>query len=178
MRNTFNALVGLLLAIMTNGVLAQSCYNSSIMSPTPFMGNDSEIFKLADGSIWEVKYEYEYMYEYYPDVVICPSRGKLLIKGKSLNIAQVSAARPSNGSSQGARGASTDLIETRIDGEFEGWEGETIFKLVNGQIWQQSIYAYTYSYAYSPKVMIFKRGGQYEMQVEGVSGKIAVTRLK
>ena len=89
MRNTFNALVGLLLAIMTNGVLAQSCYNSSIMSPTPFMGNDSEIFKLADGSIWEVKYEYEYMYEYYPDVVICPSRGKLLIKGKSLNIAQV-----------------------------------------------------------------------------------------
>ena len=28
-----------------------------------------------------------------------------------------------------------DLIESNIDGEFQGWEGETIFKLLNGQIW-------------------------------------------
>jgi len=34
----------------------------------------------------EVKYEYEYLYEYYPDVIICPLRGKLVIKGKTLNV--------------------------------------------------------------------------------------------
>jgi len=34
--------------------LAQDCYQSSIVSPTPFMGNNGEIFKLADGSVWEV----------------------------------------------------------------------------------------------------------------------------
>jgi len=32
-------------------------------------------------------------------------------------------------------------IESRVDGEFEGWDGETIFPLTNGQIWQQVQYA-------------------------------------
>ena len=53
------------------------------------MGNDGEIFKLDDGSLWEVKYEYEYMYEYYPNVIICPSKGKLVVDGKSLNVEYV-----------------------------------------------------------------------------------------
>jgi hypothetical protein len=41
--------------------IATGCYESSIVSPTPFMGNNDEIFKLSDGSVWEVKYEYEYL---------------------------------------------------------------------------------------------------------------------
>jgi hypothetical protein len=53
------------------------------------MGNDGEIFKLDDGSLWEVKYEYEYLYEYYPKVIICPSSGKLVINGKNLNVERV-----------------------------------------------------------------------------------------
>lgn len=73
---------------------------------------------------------------------------------------------------------STDVIESNIDGEFNGWDGETIFKLTNGQIWQQSTYAYTYHYAYRPKVMIVNNNGRYLMQVEGVSGTIQVKRLK
>lgn len=73
---------------------------------------------------------------------------------------------------------SSDVIESNIDGEFNGWDGETIFKLTNGQIWQQSAYAYTYHYAYRPKVMIINNNGRYLMQVEGVSGTIQVKRLK
>ena len=65
------------------------------------MGNNGEIFKLADGSIWEVKYEYEYLYEYQPDVIICPSRGKLAIKGKSLNVQPVASG---SGSGKGISG--------------------------------------------------------------------------
>jgi hypothetical protein len=65
------------------------CYEASIVKPSPFMGNDGEIFKLDDGSLWEVKYEYEYMYEYYPNVIICPSKGKLVVDGKSLNVEYV-----------------------------------------------------------------------------------------
>ena len=30
---------------------AQDCYESSILSPSPFMGKNEEIFKLADGSL-------------------------------------------------------------------------------------------------------------------------------
>ena len=70
------------------------------------------------------------------------------------------------------------VVESRIDGEFTGWEGETIFKLMNGQIWQQASYAYTYHYAYGPKVLIYRSGGGYKMKVEGVNGEIAVRRLK
>jgi hypothetical protein len=36
------------------------------------------------------------------------------------------------------RGDCAPAIETMIAGEFNGWEGETIFKLDNGQIWQQA----------------------------------------
>lgn len=65
------------------------CYEASIVKPSPFMGNDGEIFKLDDGTLWEVKYEYEYLYEYYPEVIICPSKGKLVIEGKSLDVEYV-----------------------------------------------------------------------------------------
>ncbi len=168
----------LLTLIMTAGLAsAQECYESSILSPRPFMGNNGEIFKLADGSLWEVKYEYEYLYEYYPSVIVCPSRGKLTIKGKSLNVVQV-GARQSAPKSQSSQAPSADVIESQIEGEFSGWEGETIFKLTNGQIWQQAVYAYTYTYKYRPKVLIFRTVGGYQMQVEGMDSRIRVTRLK
>ena len=69
-------------------------------------------------------------------------------------------------------------IETSIDGEFEGWTGDTVFKLMNGQIWKQSSYNYTYSYKYSPSVLIFKSGGLCKLKVDGVDGEISVDRLK
>jgi hypothetical protein len=75
-------------------------------------------------------------------------------------------------------GPSGEVIETYIEGDFEGWSGETIFKLDNGQIWQQASYSYTYSYAYRPKVMIYRSGGEYKMKVEGVGEALAVKRLK
>lgn len=70
------------------------------------------------------------------------------------------------------------VIESRIDGAFEGWDGDTIFKLVNGQIWQQSSYNYHYHYAYSPKVIIYKSGIRHKMHVDGTRQDIEVVRLK
>src|SRR5206468_458641 len=70
------------------------------------------------------------------------------------------------------------VIETQIDDEFEGWDGETIFKLSNGQAWQQAAYAYTYHYAYRPKVLIYLSGSTYRMKVEGVDSSVTVKRLK
>lgn len=74
------------IALASTLASAQNCYQSTVLSPSPFMGNNGEIFKLSDGSVWEVKYEYEYMYEYSPSVIICPSRGKLIVGKKSLNV--------------------------------------------------------------------------------------------
>lgn len=73
---------------------------------------------------------------------------------------------------------SQSVIESRIDGDFEGWSGDTIFKLQNGQIWQQVNYHYRYSYKYSPKVIIFRAGSGYKMKVDGVSGEVQVKRIR
>jgi len=166
-----------ILILVTSFATAQECYESSILSPSPFMGNNGEIFKLDDGTLWEVKYEYEYLYEYYPSVVICPSKGKLLINGKSLNVEQlwVSKLIPKSESRQASP---KGVIETQIDGDFEGWEGETIVKLMNGQIWQQSEYYYHYHYAFMPKVIIYRSGGGYKMKIDGIEKSVGVIQLK
>jgi hypothetical protein len=49
---------------------------------------------------------------------------------------------------------------------------------MNGQIWKQSSYNYTYSYKYSPSVLIFKSGAACKLKVDGVDGEITVDRLK
>ena len=72
----------------------------------------------------------------------------------------------------------TDFIRTCIDGEFEGWEGDTVFELCNGQVWQQASYDYTYHYAYRPDVLIYRSGAGYRMKVEGVRDTIKVIRLQ
>ena len=68
---------------------AADCFNSTIMKPVPFMGNNGEIFQLSDGSFWQVGIEYSYLYEYYPSVIICPSIGKLSVDGHQLNVARI-----------------------------------------------------------------------------------------
>lgn len=72
----------------------QNCYRTNIVAPTPFMGNNDEIFKTSDGRLWQVKYEYEYLYEYYPTVDIC-NDNKLIVKGKALNISLMGGSRSS-----------------------------------------------------------------------------------
>jgi len=71
-----------------------------------------------------------------------------------------------------------DVIEGEIEGEFHGWDGETVFKLTNGQIWQQAEYDYDYEYDYQPNVLIYKTEGGYKMKVEGVEETIYVKRIK
>jgi hypothetical protein len=69
-------------------------------------------------------------------------------------------------------------IESTISGDFNGWDGETIFKLDNGQIWQQAEYSYTYSYAYHPDVTIYQVSSGCRMKVEDEDETILVKRIK
>lgn len=75
-------------------------------------------------------------------------------------------------------GGCTPAIESAISGEFKGWDGETIFKLNNGQIWQQAEYDYMYSYSYSPDVTIYSTQSGCRMKVEDEEETIIVKRLK
>ena len=77
-----------------------------------------------------------------------------------------------------ARTVSSAVIEDRIDGESDGWDGRTLVKLTNGQIWEQSEYYYHYRYAFMPKVLIYKSGGVYKMKIDGIERAVGVRRLK
>ena len=69
-------------------------------------------------------------------------------------------------------------FESQVNGEFEGWEGETLVQLVNGQVWIQSEYYYQYHYAYMPRVFVFDSGGTWKMKVEGISKAVGVRQLQ
>jgi len=57
-------------------------------------------------------------------------------------------------------------INSQIEGEFNGYNDGAIFRLTNGQIWQQRRYKYMYRYAYRPKVRIYKDGTRWIMEVK------------
>jgi hypothetical protein len=94
------------LTLFAPSIHAQNCYETNITAPTPFLGNNNEIFKTGDGGIWQVKYAYEYLYEYYPTVLIC-SESKLVLKGKTIDIIKVGQG----GASGGGRSAPTSNIK-------------------------------------------------------------------
>lgn len=70
-------------------------------------------------------------------------------------------------------------VETHISGDFEGWDDEKIYKMDNGQIWQQANYHYHYHYAYHPSVIIYKSSTGCRIKVEGDDDEgVTVQRLK
>ena len=59
-----------------------------------------------------------------------------------------------------------------------GWQGDTIVKLINGQIWQQYGLHLSLSLGLGNSVMIYNKGGMYYMQVDGEDEAVAVMQLR
>jgi hypothetical protein len=70
-------------------------------------------------------------------------------------------------------------IETNISGEYNGWDDEVIYKMDNGQIWQQANYHYHYHYAYHPSVIIYPTSHGCHIKVNDDDDEgVDVVRLK
>lgn len=120
--------------------------------------DEGKIYKLDNGTYWiQSEYEYDYTYEYEPEATILDSFGTyyLLVCGKKVEVEQL-----------------CDVIESRIDGNFEGWDKDKVYKLQNGDIWQQSSYHYEYKYAYNPEVIIYCHNGTTYMSVDGARAEV------
>ncbi|WP_201617293.1 hypothetical protein [Psychrobacter immobilis] len=126
-----------------------------------FEGFDDEVlFKSIDGSYWiQEQYKYWYHYAYSPKAHILQANGRLYLR--LVGQREVVPIIPIS-----------DVIETQINGEFKGWEGETAYTLTNGQVWQQCTYQYNYSYSYRPDVFIYSTGSGYKMKVEGTTADV------
>jgi len=62
------------------------------------------------------------------------------------------------------------VIESRIQGRFAGWTGKTVYRLTNGQTWQQAKYMTRYAVKYMPDALIWHTPtGTAVMEVAGTS---------
>jgi hypothetical protein len=69
-------------------------------------------------------------------------------------------------------------IRTRIAGEFRGWDGETLFRMENGQTWKQRLPGRWFHRASSPEVELRKNFmGYWEMRVVEANRAIGVKRI-
>ena len=166
----------IILLVLSNGAIAAGCYESYIQSPTPFMGNDGEVVKLSDGSVWEVKYEYEYMYEYYPSVIVCPDQGKLVIGDKKLNIQALAKGKNSGASSDN----SWEIFEeTNLLGSISGMiQQGSIFRTTSGSIYEVTGLTLQLVLELQPSVMVLHNGSVYKLVVEGFDEPLICSKLK
>ena len=150
---------------LTKGAVRPNATRSQVDGS--FRGWDGDtIFKLTNGQIWQqAEYDYEYHYAYRPAVAIVKTSKSYIMHVKGMS-ETLMVERVQN------------FISAYIDGSFQGWDGDTIFKLTNGQIWQQAEYDYEYHYAYRPAVTIIKISKGYIMQVEGMSDTLLVKRIR
>src|SRR5262245_51263174 len=69
-------------------------------------------------------------------------------------------------------------IKSRIVGEFRGWDGDTVFRLENGQVWKQRLRGRWFYRATSPEVELKKNFlGYWEMRIVEANRAIGVTRI-
>ena len=71
-----------------------------------------------------------------------------------------------------------DSIHSTIVGKFTGWSGSTIFKLANGQVWQQSSPDDYETEMQNPEVIIKKLRFGYVLTLPGRGHTVFVTRIQ
>jgi hypothetical protein len=69
-------------------------------------------------------------------------------------------------------------ITSKILGEFTGFNSGNVFRLVNGQVWQQKKHKYKYKYSYRPDIHIYKdQFGHWMMKVSTMDEAIEVVQV-
>lgn len=169
--------LGMIMPVSNNDIKAGE--NWSIYEESTINGNiqgrirKGYIFETMSGNLYEVSELISmYEYEYHPIVVVLQqgAKYKLIIDGID---DPIECAKLNSGDG----GEVGDVIKSSVDGEFEGFEGDTIIKLLNGQIWKQTEYYYEYMYSYMPSVLIYKSGAGYKMKVDGIEKSIGVEKI-
>ena len=70
------------------------------------------------------------------------------------------------------------VIESSVNGVFNGFDGDTIVRLLDGSVWEQTEFYWEWHWAYLPKVTVYRSQGGWKMQVEGIRQAVGVRRLK
>ncbi len=77
------------------------------------------------------------------------------------------------------KAAKEERVEAKITGEFNGWNGDTVFHLDNGQVWKQRLRGRNSASAESPEIVISKNWmGFYRLTVVSSGRSVGVKRIK
>jgi hypothetical protein len=60
------------------------------------------------------------------------------------------------------------VTESELDGNCRGWEGDTAFRLCNGEVWEQAAFRVRRVFLASPGVRIWRLGDASLLEIEGV----------
>jgi hypothetical protein len=74
----------------------------------------------------------------------------------------------------------TTTIVSRMIGEFDGWDNETVFKLENGMVWKQAQTDKYYAKTLVNPMVTIKAGmfGAWRLSVEGYNKSVKVERIQ
>jgi len=130
-----------------------------------FEGWDGEtLFEMSDGKFWiQAAYSYVYHYAYYPEAMVIQQGSNYYLKVEGIR--EILPVLPID-----------KVMKSRIDGNFKGFEGDTVYRLMNGTVWQQTDGKYKYKYAYAPPVVVYKVGNRWKMSVKGITVSVAQLR--
>ncbi|MEJ8569728.1 hypothetical protein [Elongatibacter sediminis] len=107
------------------------------------------------------------------------------IRGRSLATLDASRAPTTPGDSRGfenqqIQNMDRTTITSRLVGTFTGWDGETVFELENGMIWEQSDKDKFYIREIENPVVTIEPGAfrTWRLSVEGYSSECRVERIQ
>jgi hypothetical protein len=135
------------------------------------------LLKMASGSVYEVTDSIHVSVNRSdPDVTVHGSGSSvsLTIDGVDKPVRATLITRGSPWSVPGT----PERVESSVRGKFEGFARGRLYRLANGDIWEQTEYRTTYHSLYDPDVTIVRDGSEHRMSVDGVSDTVAVKRVK
>lgn len=78
----------------------------------------------------------------------------------------------------GFSGNTGEALESQISGESKGYKQGMLFKLTNGQIWEQTDGWFFFFFQVMPKVTIFQTNGFTKLKIEGMDQAVTVKRIR
>ena len=102
--------------------------------------------------------------------VVAPPSAPAVDTAESLGAEQLRRAKPPK--------PTVAAINTTILGDFRGWDGKTLFRLANGQVWQQRVRGRYRHRAEAPEVRIERGRFGYYLVVVGTDRQVGVKRVK
>jgi len=143
------------------------------------------IFKTTSGSIYEVTgLTLQLVLELQPEVTVLRNDDiyKLIVEGFDepllCKCLKCSSAKRNTAPNNESKTQGHSIIESTIISDFDGLDFGNIYKLANGQIWEQTEAWIWVWVCVNPSVMIWNDGGIFKMKVDQIDHAVTVSRIK